>query len=93
MNFDIFFNGVKMTFDNMGFEFHKVKENFVEERIIQIQSKISQRQGIRTDAHYKVGKGCLFVREGHSLHRNNVIYFIDENTLFNPLGRVSSFND
>lgn len=42
--------------------------------IIEIQQKIFTQTNQRTDAHFEVGKGALFVPEFAELKRENVIY-------------------
>jgi hypothetical protein len=46
--------------------------------IIEIQRRIYEQTGRRTDAHYKEGSGALFVLEGAELTPTNVIYAANE---------------
>jgi hypothetical protein len=46
--------------------------------IIEIQRRIFEQTGRRTDAHYKEGSGALFVFEGAELTPTNVIYAANE---------------
>lgn len=46
--------------------------------IIELQRRIFEQTGRRTDAHYKEYNGVLFVYEGEDLIVSNVILAVDE---------------
>lgn len=51
----------------------------ISKAVVRIQQQIyEQNKGLRTDAHYKEGKGVLFVPEFAPLIPQNVIFVADE---------------
>jgi hypothetical protein len=54
----------------------------VDDILLDIQRQIFESKGIRTDIHYKQGKGVLVVPENAPLHPNNVMLSIPEIFLF-----------
>lgn len=46
--------------------------------IVNIQRKILERTGRKTDAYYSEGQGALYVFMGEPLTVNNVIYAVSE---------------
>lgn len=49
--------------------------------IINIQRKLFEKTGRKTDAHYSEGQGALYVFMGESLTVANVIYAVSETEL------------
>lgn len=61
----------------------------IQEIIGEVQKDFTAQTGNRIEAHYKEGKGVLFIYEGERLLPHNVILALSENQLRKI--RVSSF--
>lgn len=49
--------------------------------VVEIQRKLYEQTGRKTDAHYSEGQGALFVYMGEELRQENVVFVADEMTL------------
>lgn len=53
-----------------------------DEIIVNIQRQLFEQSGRKVDAHYREGKGVLYVYEGEEFIPSNVIHAVSEGELY-----------